>query len=155
MSEWREFVHLVKTSPKSDILVLLVTFILTVVFDLVVAIEVGIVLAAVLFMSRMSSVAKVNKKEQESDEKTEVFEIEGVMFFGAADSLAALEVKEETETVIIKMNAVSAFDATGVHKLSQFMEKCEEKGIKVVLSGVNEQPMKTFKKAGMSDRIEM
>jgi len=155
MSEWREFVHLVKTSPKSDILVLLVTFVLTVVFDLVVAIAVGIVLAAVLFMSRMSGVAKVEKKEGESDEKTEVYVISGAMFFGAADVLSELKAGEKTENVVVDMSAVSAFDATGAQRLAQFVEDCDKKGVKVIFKGVNEQPMKIFKKAGLNDKIRI
>ena len=152
MSEWREFVHLVKTSPKSDILVLLATFVLTVVFDLVVAILVGIVLAAVLFMSRMSEVAEVKRKESE-DEKKEIFEISGALFFGSSDKLAELGINEKTETVVLNLRSVSALDASALNKLLHFIEKCEEENVEVIFENVAPQPMKLFKKSGVFEKI--
>ena len=100
MSEWRHFVHLCKTAPKSDIIVLVLTFVLTVMFDLVVAISVGIVLAAMLFMKRMSEVTEIAGWKYIDDENdpdhidlkvvpnnATVYEISGPLFFGAADKI--------------------------------------------------------------------
>ncbi|MBR2044651.1 MAG: STAS domain-containing protein [Agathobacter sp.] len=161
MSEWREFVHLVKTSPKSDIAVLLLTFILTVMFDLVVAIGVGIVLAAMLFMSRMSEVTEVAGWKYIDDENdpdsidlkvvpnnATVYEISGPLFFGAADKILNIKLKEKYNVMILRMRSVTALDATAMHFLEQFYEKCQKKNITLVLSHVNEQPMRVMKKAG-------
>lgn len=161
MSEWRHFVHLCKTAPKSDIIVLVLTFVLTVVFDLVVAISVGIVLAAVLFMKRMSEVTEVAGWKYIDDENdpdsidlkvvpnnTTVYEISGPLFFGAADKILNIRLKEKYNVLVLRMRSVTALDATALHFLEQFYEKCEKKGITLVLSHVNEQPMHAMKKAG-------
>ena len=166
MSEWREFVHLVKTSPKSDIAVLLLTFVLTVMFDLVVAIGVGIVLAAMLFMSRMSEVTEVAGWKYIDDENdpdhidlkvvpnnATVYEISGPLFFGAADKILNIRLKEKYNVLILRMRSVTALDATAMHFLEQFYEKCQKKNITLVLSHVNEQPMRVMKKAGFDKMV--
>lgn len=161
MSGWRNFVKLCKSSPKSDILVLLTTFILTVVFDLVVAIEVGIVLAAILFMKRMSDVTNVEgwKYIDEEDDpdsislkavpaKTLVYEISGPMFFAAADKILNITLREDTRFLIIRMRGVHAIDATAMRNLEQVREDCAKRNIQIILSHVNDQPMSVMKKAG-------
>ena len=161
MSEWRHFVRLCKTAPKSDIIVLVLTFVLTVVFDLVVAIGVGIVLAAMLFMKRMSEVTDVEGWKYVDDENdpdsitlrevpknTVVYEISGPLFFGAADKILNISLKEKYNVLILRMRSVSALDATAMHFMEQFYEKCQKKNITLILSHVNEQPMRTMKKAG-------
>ena len=161
MSEWREFAHLVKTAPKSDIIVLLLTFVLTVMFDLVVAISVGIVLAAMLFMSRMSEVTEVAGWKYIDDENdpdsidlkivpsnATVYEISGPLFFGAADKILNIKLKDKYKVLILRMRSVTALDATAMHFLEQFYEKCQKKDITLVLSHVNEQPLHVMKKAG-------
>ena len=166
MCGWRAFVSLCKSSPKSDILVLVLTFILTVVFDLVVAIEVGILLAAVLFMKRMSEVTEVEgwryvDDDEDPDsislrvvpEHTLVYEISGPMFFAAADKILTISVKEDTKCLILRMRSVNAIDATAMHSLEQLHEKYEKKGIRIVFSHVNGQPKKVMDKAGFTQRI--
>jgi len=166
MSEWRHFVHLCKTAPKSDIIVLVLTFVLTVVFDLVVAIGVGIVLAAMLFMKRMSEVTDVEGWKYIDDENdpdsitlrevpknTVVYEISGPLFFGAADKILNISLKEKYNVLILRMRSVSALDATAMHFMEQFYEKCQKKNITLVLSHVNEQPMRTIKKAGFDKLV--
>lgn len=166
MCGFKEFIYLVKTSPKSDIFVLLVTFVLTVVFDLVIAIEVGIVFAAVLFMKRMSDVTQVEgwkyiKDENDPDaielravpENTLVYEISGPMFFAAADKLLAISVPESTKSLIIRMRSVNAIDATAMHNLEQLLEKCRKRKVQIILSHVNEQPMHVMQKAGFYEKV--
>lgn len=166
MSEWRKFVYLVKTAPKSDILVLVLTFILTVVFDLVVAIEVGMVLAAMLFMKRMSDVTEVEGWKYIDDEddpdsislrqvpdNTLVYEISGPMFFGAADKILQINLKDNIDCLILRMRSVNAIDATAMHALEQFADRCEELHIRLILSHVNEQPWHIMEKAGFIDRL--
>ena len=169
MSGWRTFVNLCKIAPKSDILVLVVTFVLTVVFDLVVAIEAGFLLSAVLFLARMSKVTqiknskfKAEKVDQENDSEsiklknvpseTSVYEITGPMFFAAADKFMQMETKSGTKSIIIRMRSVPAMDMTALRSLKTLTSNCSKTGITVILSHVNEQPLHMMKKAGF-DKI--
>lgn len=166
MSGWRTFLELCKSSPKSDVLVLVLTFLLTVVFDLVVAIEVGMVLAAILFMKRMSDETEVEGWKYVDDEDdpdsislrtvptgTLVYEVSGPMFFGAADKLMNISAKEDTRCLVIRMRSVNALDATAMHSLEQLLDKCEKKNIQMILSHVNMQPRKVMEKAGFSQKL--
>ena len=166
MCGWRSFVNLCKSSPKSDIVVLVLTFVLTVVFDLVAAIEVGILLAAILFMKRMSDVTEVEgwkyiDEENDPDsislrdepEHTLVYEISGPMFFAAADKILHISVNEDTKCLILRMRSVNAIDATAMHSLEELYHKYEKKGIQMILSHVNEQPRKVMEKAGFHKQI--
>ena len=166
MSGWKTFVHLCKYSPLSDVLVLLVTFGLTVIFDLVVAIEVGIVLAAVLFMKRMSEVTQV-EGWKEIDEETDpesitlrtipegvmVYELSGPLFFAAAGKLVDITYRDDTKVLVLRMRSVTALDATAMHRLEELFSECKERGIQIVFSHVNEQPMKVMKKAKFDEKI--
>ncbi len=166
MCGWRTFRHLCKTAPKSDIIILLTTFVLTVVFDLVMAIGVGMGLSCVLLMKRMSDEAGVTKWTEihagddpdnvdlrEIPKHVRVYEINGPMFFGAAENIADITVKEHTRALVLRMRAVPALDATAVHALEGLISDCEEKGIQVIFSHVNEQPMRALEKAGLVDRV--
>ncbi len=167
MSEWREFAELVKTAPKSDVLVLITTFLLTVIFDLVVAIEVGMIMAAFLFMKRMSDVTDVMSwkyidEDEDPDsinlrivpEHTHVYEINGPMFFGAADKFMKISQEESSvKCIILRMRSVSAIDVTALHSLQKVYEKCKKNDMILVLSHVNEQPMKVMEKAGFDTMI--
>ena len=166
MSGWRRFVKLVKSSPKSDIAVLLITFALTVIFDLVVAIEVGVLLAAVLFMHRMSEVTQVEgwkdfDPENDPDsidlrilpEHTLVYEISGPMFFASAGKILQISPKEDTKALVLRMRSVSTIDATAMRNLELLYEDCNSRGVKLVMSHVNEQPMKVIHKAGFDKKL--
>ena len=165
MCQWRPFVHLVKTAPKSDIAVLIITFVLTVVFDLVIAIEVGFVLACLLFMKRMSDETgvvgwKYVEEDTDDSEKLKVlpkeirvYEITGPLFFGAADRVAQISVKEFTKCLIVRMRSVPAIDVTAMNALTELYEKCSKNGIKLVFSHVNGQPMRVMEKAGFVEKV--
>ena len=166
MSGWRRFVKLVKSSPKSDIVVLLITFALTVIFDLVVAIEVGVLLAAVLFMKRMSEVTQVagwKDVDPENDpdsidlrvlpENTLVYEINGPMFFATAGKILQITPKEGTKALVLRMRSVSTIDATAMKNLEILFDDCKARGVQLIMSHVNEQPMKVIKKAGFYDKL--
>lgn len=168
MCQWRTFVHLVKTAPKSDILVLFTTFILTVIFDLVVAIEIGMILACLLFIKRMSEETHADSwtyiddedDTQESDREMKklpreirVYNISGPLFFGAADSIEQIIVKEFTTCLILRMTGVPALDSTALHALQDLVTFCKSKNITVVFSHVNEQPMRAMKKAGFVELV--
>lgn len=168
MADWTSFFHLCRTAPKSDIIVLVLTFVLTVVFDLVVAIEVGVVLAALLFMKRMSDTAEVTgwkyieepdvmPGEQEKlmhvNKAIRIFEVNGPLFFAAAEKLLKINSKKYTKIIIVRMRAVPAIDASAMKKLRELIERARKKGIQVVFSHVNEQPRKVMEKDGFIDYV--
>jgi SulP family sulfate permease len=172
MSGWREFAELIKTSPKSDIIVLASTFVLTVVFDLVVAIEIGILMAAILFMKRMADVANVKSwkyidedsgEDDMSDEEsirlrkvpknTLVYEINGPMFFGAADKFMEISLDSHVKVVILRMRSVPAMDVNALHAMHHVLKACQKKHITVLLSHVQEQPLRMMQKAGFDKQV--
>ncbi|MBR3282710.1 MAG: STAS domain-containing protein [Ruminococcus sp.] len=167
MCGWRNIRNTIKTAPKSDIMVLFVTLIFTVVFDLVVAIGVGIVLAALLFMKRMADVTEahawVDIDDEDTDpdnillkkipQNTRVFEINGPMFFAASDKFKYMLDDKNIDVLVIRMRNVPAVDATGVESLTRIVKRCERHNVKVVFSHVNEQPMHAMEKAGLVERV--
>jgi len=176
MSEWREFLDLFK-APKSDVVVLLVTFFITVLIDLVKAIEIGMILSSFLFMKRMADVSNIKisdldaseENEDEDDDKTyndknnelnelkgiQVYEINGPFFFGATDKfLAAInELGYKTKILIIDMKRVPAMDATALHVFKRLMQTCLKRKIHVIISGINDQPLTLLKKAEVYDLL--
>ena len=166
MCQWRTFVHLVKTAPKSDTIVLVITFVLTIVFDLVVAIEIGMVLACLLFMKRMSEESGIRgwkyydpdddpdgPELKEIPKHVRVYEISGPMFFGDADLIADISIKDFTRALVIRMRGVPAIDATAMHSFEQLYEKCKNNGVQLVFSHVNEQPLSTMEKDGFVELV--
>ncbi len=162
MSEWRHFVHICRFSQFSDIFVLVITFVLTVVFDLVVAIAVGLVFSAVLFMKKMSDVTYVRRweaKDKSDDSKvkeipsgTVVYEINGPMFFADADKFLDFSLDDDTKTVILRMSAVPSIDATAMKNLELLLAVCKARGVKLILSHVNPAPMSVIKKSGFYEK---
>ncbi len=171
MSEWRTFRSLLKNS-KADVAVLLTTFILTVIFDLTIAIELGLLLAMLLFMKRMSETTKVSvvkdridlSSEGEiyhEDEKldlrkgVEVYEIDGPFFFGIANKFdECMKVLGDKPKVrIIRMRKVPFMDTTGLHNLESLYRLSDKEKIRIVLSGVNEQVRKVLEKSDLYHRI--
>ncbi len=163
MCQWRTFLHLLKTAPKSDIIVLISTFVLTVIFDLVVAIEIGMVLACLLFIKRMSEETHAESWTYVDDDTQDVaeqlrrlplqirvYEITGPLFFGAADAIEHIVVKDFTTCLVLRMRSVPAIDSTAMNALQDLISVCESKGITVVFSHVNEQPMKVMQKSGFA-----
>lgn len=167
MSEWRSFVEIFK-SPKSDIIVLLTTFGLTVVFDLTIAIQVGMVLAVFLFMRSMAMVTNVGvitRELKDDDEEAvdvnsisnkkvpddvEVFEINGPFFFGAVSKFrdAIRFIESPPKVLIIRMRNVPAIDGTGIHALEEVYHESVKKGTQLVLSGVHTQPLMALEQSG-------
>ena len=166
MCQWRTFTELVKTAPKSDIAVLILTFLLTIVFDLVIAIEIGLLVAVLLFMKRMSDVTEVHSwKYAEDEEEAEreklrklsphinVYEISGPLFFGAADVIGRIAVKDHAKCLILRMRSVPALDSTALNAMTDLYKNCEKRGITLILSHVNHQPMKVMEKAGFAQKV--
>ena len=170
MSEWRSFKKVLR-SPLSDVAVMLVTFTLTVIVDLTVAIEVGIVLAALLFMRRMSEVSQVNaitrdlQDEREEEETAgpkavvpdgvEVFELYGTLFFGAVDqfteSMRFLENKPKV--LILETRNLLAIDATGLRALDELVYQLSQQKTHFLLSGIHKQPLFAMQQSGLLDRL--
>lgn len=171
MSEWRSFKAILK-NPKSDIIVLLVTFFLTVIFDLTIAIEVGVLIACLLCMKRMAETTNVSVLSDEIDpnadsdvqgnldhltipEGVKVYEINGPYFFGIGNKFEEMmgDMGGRAKVRIIRMRKVPFIDSTGVHNLQNMCRMCAQMGVKVVLSGVNPQVMKVIEDAGMDDVV--
>ena len=166
MCQYKTFIHLLKTAPKSDIIVLVVTFVLTIVFDLVVAIEIGMLAACVLFMKRMSEESRVRgwkyyDPEDDPDgpelkdipKHVRVYEISGPMFFGDAEQIAEISFKDFTRALVIRMRGVPAIDATAMHSLELLYDRCKKNNVQLVFSHVNEQPFNTMEKDGFVDLV--
>lgn len=171
MSGWRTFRELLR-NPKSDVAVLLITFFLTVIFDLTVAIEFGLVLACLLFIKRVMETTEVNLFKDEiiptdadgtviSEEHlhipdhTEVYEINGPYFFGIANRFeeVVLQTKEQPKVRIIRMRKVPFIDSTGIHNLTTLCEMSQKEKITVILSGVNEKVHKVLEKSGFYELL--
>lgn len=171
MSGWRTFALLFK-NPKSDVVVLLTTFILTVIFDLTIAIEVGIIIACLLFMRRIMESTTVSLSVNEIDpdadndihhgdekivlpEGVEVYEIFGPFFFGVANKFEEImtEMGRCPKVRIIRMRRVPFIDSTGIHNLTNLCTMCKRSKIQVILSGVNPKVHKALEKAGFNDMI--
>jgi len=169
MSEWRSFIYLCKTSPKSDILVLVLTFVLTVVFDLVVAIEVGLLVAVLFFMKHMADATKVSgweyytEEELKNDENaigrkavpnnTLVFEIIGPMFFGAAEKFTDFPIDRGVNVLILRMRGVPVVDATAMRSLNHVWDLCKRNEVTLVLSHLQPQPRSVLEKSGFLEKV--
>jgi len=170
MSEWRVFVHLFR-SPRSDVLVLLTTFVLTVVVDLTVALEVGIVLAALLFMRRMANLTQTSQlTEMLSEEEgkdadaistksvpagVEVFEVYGTFFFGAASAFkdALSRIEAPPKVIVLRLREVLWVDATAMRALEDVRDKSRRDGATLLLSGIHAQPLVALRRSGFLDRL--
>ena len=175
MSGWRSVVGLSK-APKSDFIVMIVTFILTVIFDLTIAIEVGLLLAVILFLKRTNEATVIRSFSDEIDpthqndirlhgndlEKlhippfTEVYEIDGPYFFGIANKFDEISQRigaDGQKVRILRMRKVSFIDSTGIHNLEQLYMRSQRCGMTLVLSGVNERVYNTLEKAGLVELI--
>ncbi|WP_302188886.1 SulP family inorganic anion transporter [uncultured Streptococcus sp.] len=166
MSGWRTFVYMLRTAPKSDIVVLVTTLLLTVFFDLVVAIEFGMVLAAFLFLKRMSDIAEVRQWVDEADNEntdaldlkvvpknTVVYEVFGSLFFGTTNDFLDISYEEGKNALILRMRNVPAMDISGLDALEEIRETCQQRGMTLILSHVNPQPFRMMKKAGFLEKI--
>lgn len=166
MCQWKPFTRLVKTAPKCDIAVLIITFVLTVVFDLVVAIEFGMIIAAALFIKRVSDEMNVRNWKYVDDENdpdsinlrqvdkaVRVYELTGPLFYAVTDQLSHITTKDYTKCLILRMRSVPYVDASAMQSMEALLEDCRKKGITLILSHVNPQPKSVMKKAGFVDSV--
>ena len=165
MSGWRNFAHLCRTASKGAVAALLLTFFLTIVFDLVTAIAAGMTITVILFMKMVSEETEVKGWKYYCDENSEVthlrelprsvrvYEINGPMFFGMTDRITDISVKEFTKYLIIRMRGVPSLDSSGMNALENLFEYCTENGVQLIFSHANEQPMATMRRAGFVDLV--
>lgn len=165
MLGWRNFAHLCRTASRGAVATLMLTFALTIVFDLVTAIAVGMLITVALFMKMVSEETEVKGWKYYCDENSEVthlrelpksvrvYEINGPMFFGMTDRISDISVKDFTKYLIIRMRGVPSLDATGMNALENLYDYCSENGVRLIFSHANEQPMKTMRRAGFVDLI--
>jgi SulP family sulfate permease len=165
MSEWRHFKQLLRSS-REDVLVLLMTFGLTILVDLTIAIEVGVVLAALLFMHRMAEAAHVDLVDDNDNngkpheyagvpDGVEIFELHGPFFFGAIDKFreALLSFRKSPKVIILRMSAVPAIDASAVRTLERLLKDTRRRGAYIVIAGVSHKVYRTFLKSGLLEKI--
>ena len=173
LSEWRVFVHELQ-APKSDALVMVTTFLLTLVVDLTVGIGVGMVLAAFLFMKRMAEVTNITIVRREFEENgppqgdeqgaiyrrqippgVEVYEINGPFFFGAAEKFKQTlgEISRRPKVLVIRMRNVPAIDSTAMHALKDLIRRTRKEGTQVLLSDVHSQPLIALGRSGLLDEV--
>jgi SulP family sulfate permease len=168
MGEWHHFTRLAKW-PKSDSAVFLATFALTVLIDLTVAVQVGMVLAAVLFIKRISETTQITAVDESTETEgphhslvgkripdgVMVYRVFGAFFFGAADKLetALKRARQDPDILILRMRKVLAMDATGLNALEDLYEKLQVKGKHLILSGPHTQPLFAMDRAGFLDRL--
>jgi SulP family sulfate permease len=179
MSEWRSFAGLLR-APRGDLVVLLLTFVLTTFVDLTIAVQVGIVIASLLFMKRMADVTNiegVTSELRDGDEDpgeitqvrkkrrivggheippgVEIYEVNGPFFFGAADKLKDVmtEIAKPPKVFILRMRNVPVIDATGIHALEQMAKKSRAQGTAFILAEVRQQPLRTIVRARKLDAL--
>jgi SulP family sulfate permease len=162
MGEWGHFVHMTRVAARSDVAVLLTCFFLTIVFDMVVSVTVGIVMAALLFMRRMAEVSGVTlvgeghpALEEPLPRGVILYQIAGPLFFGAATkALGAIgrQDRRGVSVVVLDLTAVPALDHTGLVNLESLVRRLNERAVKVILAGVPPQPMRVLARAGWRNR---
>ena len=166
MCQWKPFTKIIKKAPKSDIAVLVTTFLLTVIFDIVVAIEFGMILTMALFVKRMTDETEIRlwRDYDENDDKdsinlkkvpegVNVYELNGPLFFSVINNLSKILPKKNTKCIILRMRSVTAIDITAIKSLDEIIKTCHKKGINVLLSHVNPQPMQSIMKSGLYDVV--
>lgn len=168
MSEAPHFIRMIKSAPRFDVFILLTTFCLTVFFDLVVAVNIGVILAALHFLSRMATSVEVEPLSQadldleflnhglsRKDSRIEVFTIQGPFFFGATESFErALSMSQtDPELVIIRLGWVPFVDITGIHMLEDVIQSYQKRGARVILTGTNSRVAAKLQRAGITDLV--
>lgn len=168
MCNFKEIIYIAKKAPGSDFIVLIATFVAGVVVNLLFAVEVGIVVAALLFLMHMSEATKVSEWEylgndaandkdaiglKQVPDKTFVFEISGPMFFAARDKFASIPTNSSFNTIILRMRSVPHMDSTALFFMEELYDKCVENDITLIISHIQEQPLSVMKKAGFDKKV--
>ncbi|MBQ4622941.1 MAG: STAS domain-containing protein [Clostridia bacterium] len=157
MSEWRRFLHICKTASLGDILVLVATFVLTVVFDLVVAIVVGLILTCVLFMKKMADSSSARTWDKDGvkaiPDGVMVYEINGPLFFAATDKLLDLPRDDGLKVLILRASNLQYMDSSAIHSLEKLVADAKVDGVTLIFSHIHAEPLVRLQKAGLYDAI--
>ncbi|MBQ8392762.1 MAG: STAS domain-containing protein [Clostridia bacterium] len=161
MSEWRKFIRICKTAPISDVIILVTTFVLTVIFDLVVAIAVGLILTAFIFLKKSADMSEVrqwdssvpNGRGKEIPYGVVVYEINGPMFFATSDKYMNFPIYKDTKIMIVRMSGVPSIDSSAVSNIENLCSFCQHHGVELIFSHVNPQPMEIFRKYDLIEEI--
>ncbi len=167
MSEAHRFIYLVRTAPKPDVAVLLITFLLTVFSDLVVAVNIGVILSSLLFMKRMGETVNIQQQDAETlkaelgndtlqlGPDTVVFTVEGPVFFGVVERLESTlrTVQMHTKTLVLRMHDVPFIDATGIQTLRDLIDTCQRRNIRLVLCESRPLVLEKLRRAGLLDQL--
>jgi len=162
MSEWRHFVHLCKTSPKGDIAVLVITFLLTVIFDLVVAIEAGLILTLIFFVKRekenssfreWTDADHLHNTAKQIPANASVYELDGPLFFGASQHISSISARSGKNCLILRMKGVTSVDTSGLRGLEALYAACQKANVTLILSHLNQQPNEILSHAGFLEKV--
>ena len=166
MSELRHFIRMARTAPSADVGIMFVTFGLTVFSDLVVAVNVGVILASLLFMRRMADAVQIENDNQNFvaatahedfvlPENTMIYDIEGPFFFAAAEKLERVleSVQSHADTLVLRMKRVPFIDATGIHTLAEIADDCQKYKTRLIICGLRSNVRKKVDRAGLVEKL--
>ena len=158
MADWKRFVHICKTAANAEIIILIVTFVLTVVFNLMIAIATGLILTAFLFLKEMADSANVRPWTGAGSkiipEGSAIYELNGPMFFAATDKLLDIDSNESGISVIIlRASNMTLLDIEAIRNLEKMVEQCKKNGVTVIVSHVKDQPLRAMQKVGLINKI--
>jgi SulP family sulfate permease len=158
MADWKRFIHICKTATHAETIILIVTFILTIVFNLMTAIAVGLILTAFLFLKEMADSANVRPwtgaGSKVIPEGSAIYELNGPMFFAATDKLLEIESEERGVSVIIlRASNMTLLDIEAIRNLEKMVDECKENGVIVIISHIKDQPLRAMQKVGLIDKI--
>lgn len=158
MADWKRFVHICKTAANAEVIILVVTFVLTVIFNLMIAIAAGLILTAFLFLKEMADSANVRPWTGAGSkiipEGSAIYELNGPMFFAATDKLLDIDSSESGISVIIlRASNMTLLDIEAIRNLEKLVEQCKKNGVTVIVSHINDQPLRAMQKVGLIDKI--
>ena len=158
MADWKRFVHICKTAANAEVIILIVTFILTIIFNLMTAIAAGLILTAFLFLKQMADSANVRPWTGAGSriipEGSAIYELNGPMFFAATDKLLDIDSNESGISVIIlRASNMTLLDIEAIRNMEKMVEECDKNGIKIIVANIKDQPLRAMQKVGLIEKI--
>lgn len=158
MADWKRFVHICKTAANAEIIILVVTFVLTIIFNLMTAIAAGLIITAFLFLKEMADSANVRPWTGAGSriipDGSAIYELNGPMFFAATDKLLNIDSNESGISVIIlRASNMTLLDIEAIRNLEKMVEECEKNGIKIIIANIKDQPLRAMQKVGLVEKI--
>ena len=158
MADWKRFVHICKTAANAEVIILIVTFVLTIIFNLMTAIAAGLILTAFLFLKEMADSANVRPWTGAGSriipEGSAIYELNGPMFFAATDKLLNIDSNESGISVIIlRASNMTLLDIEAIRNMEKMVEECEKNGTKIIIANIKDQPLRAMQKVGLVEKI--